>query len=159
MILRRLCTRLKERLIKTRRNKLVECNTKVETNLSWPWRVSYSSPGEQPSRTRVFSLTLSDHLALNRPGLGYLPAPTPPAKKIKQKDLYTLLDLYISTRHIRLLTPSSLNASFSFTCSKTLPDETWEALARTSRMAFSGTSATFSTISPIFWEFRGEMGY
>ena len=131
----------------------------LKTNLSWPWRASLSSREEQPSRTRAFSLTLSDHLALDHPGLGYLPAPTPPAKKIKQKDLYTLLDLYSSTQNIRLLTPSSLNASFSFSCGTILADETWEALAHTSEIAFSGTSSILPTVFPEFWESREKMGY
>ena len=62
------------------------------TNLFWPWRVSCSSLGEWPSRTRASSLALSEQLALSRPGAGCSPALVPPAKSIKQKDQY-ILDL------------------------------------------------------------------
>ena len=97
----------------------------------------------------------SEHSALYHPRLDYPPAPVPPVKKA-QKDQYTLLDLYASSRNIRLLTPSSLNASFSFTCSKTLPDETWEVLACTTELSLFGTSSITPTVFPGFWESRGK---
>ena len=101
MISRRLCTRLKEKLINTRQNKLVDCNMKADTNLSWLWRVFYSSPGEQPSRTRASSLALSERSTLRCPGAGCYPALTPPAKSIKRKDQYKLLNL-TNTRVLEL---------------------------------------------------------
>ena len=105
------------------------------------------------------SHALSEHSALNCPGLATLfPQHLLPRRQIRN-DQYILLDLYISTRYIRLLTPSSLNASFIFSCGMTLPDETWEALAHTSEIAFSGTSSILPIVFPGFWESRGKMGY
>jgi len=49
-----------------------------------------------------------------------------------------------------------LKASFSFSCGTTVPDETWEALARTSEIAFFGTSSILPTVFPGFWESRGK---
>ena len=104
---------------------------------------------------RAFLPAPSEYSALYHPGLDYAPALVPPAKKT-QKDQYTLLDLYASTRNIRLLTPSSLNASFNFSCGKTLPDKTWEVLACTTELALFGASSITPTVFPGFWESRGK---
>ena len=107
---------------------------------------------------RAFLPAPSEHSALYHPRLDYPPAPVPSAKKA-QKDQYTLLDLYASTRNIRLLTPSSLNASFNFSCGTTLPDETWEVLAHTSEIVLFGVSSITPTIFLGFWESKGKKRY
>ena len=61
----------------------------LKTNLSWIGRASYASPGEQPSRTRESSPSLSEHSALYRPELGQPPAPVLPAK-IKRSVYYSI---------------------------------------------------------------------
>ena len=60
---------------------------------------------------------------------------------------------------IRPLTPNSLNASFSFSCGKTLPDGIWEVLACTSEVTFSSASSILPTVSPRLWESRGKNCY
>jgi len=51
-----------------------------------------------------------------------------------------------------------LKASFNFSCGTTLPDKTWEVVACTIEIALFGTSSTFSTSFPGFWESREKLG-
>ena len=108
---------------------------------------------------RASSPALSGHLALSCPRAGCSPALTPLANKYKTKgSVYTTRSKKTSTRVIRLLMPSSLKASFSFSYDRTLPDETWEVVACTTETAFYGTSSTLPTVLPGFWESREKLG-
>ena len=52
-----------------------------------------------------------------------------------------------------------MKASSTFSRGKTLPNETWEVLGRTSDTALLGTSSIFPTVFPVFWECRGKICY
>ena len=77
--------------------------------------------------------------------------------KVKRSVHYSIY--FKSTRSIRLLTSSSLTASPTFSRGKSLPNVTWEVLARTSATALLGASSTLPTVFTVFWEFKGRTCY